>query len=92
MLSLSPMTVAPVCHVGDPLQLTCTASVRSLRWSILQVNDQGILVHVINSVLIESSDGNQMKRRVAPSNSAIFTFMRSSDQQALPLISTLSID
>ena len=61
MVALSPMTVAPVCHVGDPLQLSCKAPVRSLRRSILQVNDQGTLEDVINSVLIESSDNNQMK-------------------------------
>ena len=27
VLTLSPMMVVPVCHVGDPLQITCTASV-----------------------------------------------------------------
>ena len=41
MLILSPMMVAPVCHVGDPLQLTCTASVEFIRWSIVVVNEHG---------------------------------------------------
>ena len=42
MVILSPMSVAPVCDVGDPLQLTCTASVEIIRWNIMVVNDQGI--------------------------------------------------
>ena len=42
VVTLSPVTVAPVCRVGDPLQLTCTASVQFIRWNIMVVNDQGI--------------------------------------------------
>ena len=90
MLTLSPMTEAPVCRVGDPLQLTCTAPVQSLRWSIFQVNDQGTLADVINSVLIESSDNNQMKQREMDSTTFIFT--RISTLGVSPLITTLSID
>ena len=89
-MTLSPMTVAPVCHVGDPVQLACMSPVRSLRWSILQVNDQGTLVEVTNSVLIDASDDNQRKQRVV--NSTAFTFTRNSSQGASPLISILSID
>ena len=90
MLSLSPLTVASVCRVGDSLQLTCIAPVRSLRWSILQVNDQGTLVGVTNSVLIDGSDDNQRKQsKVA---STILIYMRISTSGASPLISTLSIN
>ena len=42
-LTLSPMTVVPVCHVGDQLTLTCNASVQFIRWSIRLVNEQGTL-------------------------------------------------
>ena len=91
MVTLSPMTVAPVCHVGDPVQLACMSPVQSLRWSILQVNDQGRTpVEVINSVLIDASDDNQRKQREV--NSTTFTFTRNSTQRASPLISILSID
>ena len=46
-LTLSPMSVAPVCSVGDPLQLTCTASVEAgIKWNIFRVN-----VKVISDVL-----------------------------------------
>ena len=42
MLTLSPMMVAPVCRVGDPLQITCTALVEFIRWSFVVVNEHGI--------------------------------------------------
>ena len=96
MLSLSPMSVATVCRVSNPLQLTCTAprttseSVQFIRWHIFHVNEQGMHEEATDSVLIGSSDANQMKQKVV--NSVAFTFMRISALGALPLISTLSID
>ena len=82
--------MAPVCRVGDPLQLTCTASVEFLKWSILQPNEHGALVEVVNAARINARDANQMSKTVV--NSSTFTFMRTSAQGASPLISTLSID
>ena len=36
-LTLFPTSVASVCRVGDPLQLTCTAHVESgIKWDIFQ--------------------------------------------------------
>ena len=90
MVTLSPMMVAPVCHVGDPLQLTCTATVEYISWSVFRTSEQGTLEREINDELINSRDENQMAHTVV--NSATFTFSRSSAQNALPLISTLSID
>ena len=90
MVILSPMSVAPVCQVGDPLQLTCTASVQFIKWSILQVNDQGKLEGPTTSVQINSLDDNQISQRVV--NSSMFTFTRTSTERILPLVSTLSID
>ena len=91
MVTLSPMIVAPVCHVGDPLQLMCTASTQFIRCTILQPNEQGTLVEIINPVQINSRDPAwQMSQRVV--NSATITFIRDSVQFASPLISTLSID
>ena len=89
MVTLSPMSVAPVCDVGDPLQLTCTASVEFIRWNITVVNDQGITEEI--TVNINSGDtSQQMSQRII--NSTIFTFMRTSTRFASPLVSTLSID
>ena len=88
MLTLSPMMVAPVCHVGDPLQLTYTASqVQFIKWRFLQ---QGTMEEITNSVNIDARDANQMKQILV--HSATFTFTRTSARGALPLISTLSID
>jgi hypothetical protein len=82
------MMVAPVCDVGDSLQLTCTASVEFIRWSIMVVNEHGVLEEI--SATINSVDlSQQMSQRVV--NSTTFTFMRSSAQNR-PLVSTLSID
>ena len=90
MLTLSPMMVAPVCRVGDPLQLTCTAPVEFLRWSILRVNEQGTLERITNDVKVNSRDDSQMvQTRV---NSTTITFTRTSAQGASPLTSTLSVD
>jgi hypothetical protein len=89
-VTLSPMVVAPVCRVGDQLQLTCTASAQFIRWSIHQVNDQGTLEEATTSVHINFLDDNQISLGVV--NSSMFTFTRTSTPRVLPLISTLSID
>ena len=95
MVTLSPMSVAPVCRVGDPLQITCTAvlagSVQTIRWSIFRViNDQGTLSEITNSVLIDNSDAHQWKTKEVAS--VTFTYARISNQGASPLVSTLSFD
>ena len=40
LVTLSPMMAAPVCHVGDQLQITCTAMVDNVRWNVFRVNEQ----------------------------------------------------
>ena len=86
------MMVAPVCRIGDPLQLTCTASapIEFQRWRVLRANEQGTLVDVINSDIINSRD--MFRTRDTPLDSATLTFMRISAQGASPLITRLSID
>ena len=85
------MMVAPVCHVGDPLRLTCTATyfIQFLQWSIMVVDDQGRLEEV--TAFSNSRDNTQQLTRITV-NSTTFTFIRISAQGATPLISTLSID
>ena len=85
-LTLTPMSVAPVCRVGDPLQLTCTASAEFIRWNIFRVNEA-----ITGSVQFNSRDTNQMPRNI-DINLTIFTFMRISTQGPPPLITRLSID
>ena len=90
MVTLSPKMVAPVCHVGDPLQLTCNASVEFIQWSILRVNEQGTLDRVTNDVILNSGNSNKMMQTTV--NSIVFTFTRVSTQEDIPLISTLTVD
>ena len=89
MVTLSPMTVAPVCRVGDPLQITCTASVEFIRWSIVVVNEQGM-----DDEITTFSNSRDPSQQVTPVvvNSTTFTFMRTSAQGVLPLINTLYIN
>ena len=89
MLTLSPMMVAPVCRVGDPLTITCTASVRFIGWRIMVVNECGTLEEII--AFSNSRDRSQQVTSMTV-NSTTFTFVRSSAQGASPLTSTLSID
>ena len=94
-LTLTPMSVAPVCRVGDPLQLTCTAmltrSIQTIRWRIFRViDDQGTLSEITNSVIIDNSD--DIQRKIKEVAYVTFTYARISAQGASPLISTLSID
>ena len=74
MVIISPMTVAPVCRIGDPLILTCRAPMQlnSLKWSILQANELGILEKVANDVKVTF---NQTIRPFSI-NSASFSFSR----------------
>ena len=85
------MDIAPVCQVGDPLQLTCTASVEFVRWNILQMNEHGTLVNIINDRKINSRDQNYTARSVML-HSVTFLFQRISPQFAMPFISRLSIE
>ena len=91
MLTISPMTVAPVCRVGDSLNLTCIASVEFITWRVFRVNEQGMLEKAINDEPINSQDPFQMPEPIV-TNLATFTFIRMSAQFSLPLISTLHID
>ena len=86
---LSPMSVAPVCHVGDPLQLTCTASVDFLEWNMRVINEHGRL-HEITAF----SNSRDMNQQLTPMvvNDTSFTFMRISARNATPLMSTLAIN
>ena len=89
MVTLSPMMVASVCHVGDPLNLTCTASVEFISWSFTVVNEQG-RDEEITIFSTSRAPSNQSMPIVV--NSTTFTLIRNSAQIVLPLISTSSID
>ena len=87
MLTLSPMTVAPVCHAGDELNLTCTASVKFISWSFMVVTEQGREEEI---TMFSTASHEQSMPTVV--NSTTFTLTRESPEGALPLVVTLSID
>ena len=89
MLTLFPMMVAPVCRVGDPLQLTCTASVEFIRWSIVVANEHGMEEEITVSRNSRDSSPPPRERII---NSTTFIFTRTSAEDVLPLISTLTIN
>ena len=83
------MNVATVCRVGDPLQLTCTASVEFLEWHMRVINQQGRL-HEITTF----SNSRDMNQQLMPMvvNDTLFTFMRISARNDTPLVSILAIN
>ena len=89
MVLLSPTKVAPVCHVGDHLNLTCTASVDFIRWSFIVVTEQGREDKI---TIFSTSRALSQQPMPIVVNSTTFTLIRNSPQSVLPLISTLSID
>ena len=86
MVILSPMMVAPVCHIGERLNLTCTASVEFITWSFRVVDRQGKEAEI---TIFSSTFDLSMPTEV---NSTTFILMRNSPESVLPLIVTLSID
>ena len=77
--------VAPVCNVGDTLEVTCTTSEAFLRWNIF--NEHGGQEKQRN---INSNDiSKQMSNTTV--NQTSFHFSRNSAQGVSPLVSTLSI-
>ena len=83
------MTVAPVCHVGDPVQITCTASVTEMDWSFKVINQQGENEPVTGFSRAGALSNQSMLIEV---NYTTFALIRNSSQNVLPLIVTLSID
>ena len=89
MVTSSPMTVASVCRVGDPLQIACIASVDYIRWSIVVVNEQGMNEEI--TAVRNSLDSSPPPKEIIL-NSTIFTFTRTTAERVLLLISTLAIN
>ena len=79
---------ALVCQIGDPLELTCSTTGSFLRWTLTVSNEQGTPQEYQRN--INSQDGSWQTSEVIV-NSTTFTFMRTSDQDSLPLVSTLVV-
>ena len=89
MLTLSPSVIAPVCHVGDRLEVTCNSTIATfLRWRISLLDEQQQDRNIERN--INSDDlGAQTSNNTV--NFTSFKFTRTSTQGVSPLVSKLTI-
>ena len=81
--------IAPVCHVGGELDLTCsTTAARYLRWRFSVFNEQLQITNI--EMNINSLDASVQTASIRV-NSTSFISTRTSTQRASPLVSTLTI-
>ena len=86
MVELSPSGVAPVCQVGDQLELTCSVTGRFLRWQFTVTLENGAPM-TFEPVI--SSGGSSGVIPPVMANSTRFIFSRLFTQ---PLTSTMTIN
>ena len=82
VIEISPSGVAPVCRVGDQLELMCTSSGTVHRWEFTVFPEN--VSHTTVPILSVGTSGSSTPLMI--SNSMI-TFSRLSGQDSLPLIS-----
>ena len=85
-VEISPPEVAPVCQVGDQLELTCSVAGVFLRWQFTVILEDGQAITFTPIVTAGGSSGVPPPRMA---NSTTFTFSRLSTQ---PLTSTATIN
>ena len=90
VVTLYSEEVAAVCEVGDQLELSCNISGSFQRWIFTVGTEQGMLQEYRRN--INNEGGSQLASNMIMVNSTTFTFMRTSDQGILPLVSTLVIN
>ena len=88
VVEISPSAVAPVCQVGDQLELTCNSTGMIHRWEVTVMIPQ-IMTTTIN-VLASSSDSSGQSPVVTINNST-FTAPRLSAPGSLPLVSGMTV-
>ena len=86
MVEISPSEVAPVCQVGDQLELTCSVTGRLLRWEFTVGLENGAPMTFMPAITSGGTSGVPLPVMV---NSTTFTFSRLSTQ---PLTSTMMIN
>ena len=86
VVEISPSGVAPVCQVGDQLELTCSVTGAFLRWQFTVILEDGTARTFMPDVTAGGSSGVPSPRMA---NSTSFTFSRLSTQ---PLTSRMTIN
>ena len=82
VVKISPSGVAPVCQIGDQLELTCSVTGVFLRWQFTVILEDGTSRTFMPDVTAGGSSGRM-------ANSTSFTFSRLSTQ---PLTSNMTIN
>ena len=85
-MEISPSGVAPVCQVGDQLELTCSVAGVFIRWQFTVILEDGRAMTFMPIVTAGGSSGVPPPRMANPTT---FTFSRLSTQ---PLTSTMTIN
>ena len=86
MVELSPSGVAPVCPIGDQLELTCSVSGEFLRWQFTVTLEDETSMTFMPDVTAGGPSGVSPTRMA---NSTTFSFSRLSTQ---PLTSVMTIN
>ena len=82
VVEISPSGVAPVCRVGDQLELMCTSSGTIHRWEFIFLPE-----NILHTTAPVSSAGTSGVPQPLTVSGSMITFSRLSGQDILPLIS-----
>ena len=86
LVEISPSPVAPVCQVGDQLELRCSSTGIIHRWEIIVMMTKTMTTRI--NVLSYTGSGQSPVVRL---NNSIFTAPRLSGLGSLPLMSKMTI-
>ena len=90
VVEISPSGVAPVCQIGDPLELTCNTSNTLHTWQFTAIPESGSAVNYTRLVSSVGSSGVS-SLPIIINTTIVITFSRLSNQNVLPLISRMLI-
>ena len=91
MVEISPSGVAPVCQVGDQLELMCTVTGMFQTWRFTAIPESGSAVTYMRNILSTRSSGVDSQPTTI-NTTIMITFSRISTQNELPLISRMVIN
>ena len=90
VVEISPSGVAPVCQIGDPLELTCNTSNTLHIWQFTAIPESGPALTYMRRVSSVGSVGVD-SQPITINTTIMITFSRLSTQNGLPLMSRMLI-
>ena len=91
VVEISPSGVAPVCQVGDQLELACSTPGFLQTWQFIAVSKSGVATNFTRSVSSGGPTGVDSQPLIINST-ILFTYSRLSTRDSLPLISRMTIN